>query len=326
MKYRILLFLSFFILSSCLPTKQVQFESVFLPEKMVFEGSGDILICNLSYLPEVDNSSENDIRRLDSEEQEIIDTMINHNIFNGLFTVLMDSPQPKIREASYFEARAKDTTAFLKPLSIESVNVLCEQNDVNYLIVFEYYSFSSSLKWNYSYYDNGYLVTQNVKRKLLWRIYEADKGLIKEDWQSDTLYIERNAESIENATNELPKITDLIRDIFWDAGVEYAKKISPYWDIITRSYYPLYNKSGENISQDLNELLLVSKEENKSKSFMALYNLAVLAEKSGEIKNAIENINKALKIKPNSSYGKYYLSQLKNRDEVLTSLSSLTQE
>jgi tetratricopeptide (TPR) repeat protein len=326
MKYRFLFFLSISILSSCLPTKQVKFESVFLPEYDILEINGDILVCNLSYFPDADRSADNDIGKLSPDEQEIIDTIINHNILNGLFSVFSDSPQEKIREALYFEARTRDTTSFLKPLSLESVNTICAENQVKYLIVFEYYSFSSSLDWFYSYSDLGYVVSQEVKRKLLWRIYKSDTGLLKEDWQSDTIYTERIAESIEYAKSELPQITELLKDLFWEAGVEYAKKISPYWDLITRSYYPLYAKSGADISEDFNSLLIVSKEGSKSRSFMAFYNMAVLAEKSGETKLAIENIKNALDIKPNSAYAKYYLTQILQRDKVISSFISKTQE
>ena len=327
MKHRYLLILLIFISNACLPTRQVQFESVFTPESSLLAGEGDILVCNLSYYPESDKSDGNDLRRLAPEEQEILDTMINHSIFDGLFSVFMDSPKKTLREASYFESRTKDTTGFLQPLSNESVHTLCKQNNVSYLIVFEYYSFATSLSWSYTFSYDGYLATQELRRKLLWRIYDSEKGLINEEIQSDTLYIERSAESVDYATQRLPLITDLIKEVYWDAGAEYAKKVSPYWDVITRNYYAIYNKEGVDISQNAGELIKVASESKKKyRTYMAYYNLAVLDEKSGETGKAKEHIIKALHLRPNSSYAAYYLNQLKQRDKDINTIMTITQE
>ena len=286
-------------LVSCSPTKILSFEILDPAKTDLPDPHGSFLVLNSSYLPENISDRTNLISGLTAEEQIIVDTAINRQIFDGLFSILNDSPIEGLRIANYLELRTSDTTGFLKPLSPVAISDICKENNVDFIISFEYYS----LFENFAYYVNEYEqyeVVLELMRKLLWRIYSRD-GQVKDSYFSkDSLYWNSIGGNLDIVKGSLSNKLEHYREAFWYAGVDYGKRISPSWESVSRSIYDIKQKSDTgriNVSDNKVILESLTTLKNKSKAFYACYNLAVISESEGDIINALKWIDQALDIR-----------------------------
>ena len=119
---------------------------------------------------------------------------------------------------------------------------------------------------------------------------------------------------------------DFIREAFRIAGVEYGKRISPYWENVNRSLYEIREKtvSGHiSVSKDRNKLQILSGIDNRTKAYKACYNMSVLYESEGDINNAQIWINRAMRKKHNI-HARNYNKILQNRQKILEILNKQT--
>ncbi len=313
-KIFILFILAAFV-SSCIPGRYIEIESLQPAESGLSGDAQDILVLNGSYLPGTDTSKTNQLNYLKEREQFIIDTIIINRIFNGLFFVFDQSPNPVLNSTKYVELRVDDTTAFLKPYDLSYINELCDTYGTDHVISFEYYSFNLDKFISY-YTDYEAEKALMMRRKLLWRLYEKDVGLQDEFLMNDTLYWTSQGYDLRSADIGLPEYMDVIKESFWYAGYDYAKRYSPYWESEVRSYFSLYNKRGNDISLEKDELLELFREAGDNKTFRVAYNLALVSEMEDDLDAAIKYIEIALSIKPASEYALYYKRKLEKKQSV----------
>ena len=286
-------------LVSCSPTRIIDFE-ILDPAKIDLPDSqGSFLVLNSSYLPENISDKSNLMSGLTADEQIIVDTAINRQLFDGLFSVLNDSPIKGLRNANYLELRTSDTTGFLNPLSPVAISEICKENNVDFIISFEYYSMFENSGYFVNEY-NQYEVVLELIRKLLWRIYSRDGQLKDSYFSRDSLYWNSIGGNMDIVKSNLSNKLELYREAFWLSGVDYGKRISPSWEPVNRSIYEIKQKSDTgriivSVNKDILESFSSSK--NKSKAFNACYNLAVISESEGDIENALKWIDQALEIK-----------------------------
>jgi len=262
---------------------------------------------------------------LSAREQYIFDTLITANLFNGLFSVLNESPLTNILNCEYQEDRSIDTTNFLNPLAPEYVDEICDSMNSTYLVAMENFSFThrefntQNREFNIQISEIEYAVNLEVCYNILWRIYLNDGEILDEFIDSDTLYWYYGFSS----SYSLPTIPDALRELFFMAGEKYARRVSPYWSTISRPYYQIY-KRGDDVSLDPDELAILKTGRNNSLAFRALYNLAVLSESQDELKEAINVLNEAKKIR-SSAIADFYLKtledRLKSREKLLNQLN-----
>jgi hypothetical protein len=286
------LFLSFLVLLlvvSCSPTSWLKLD-IISPAEFTFPDTGKITILNASYLPSVLKNKSNLITQIPENEQYIFDTLIITNLFNGLFSVLNESPNEYLRNADYEEIRTIDTSNFSGPLANAGVDYLCKSLDTRFLVSFEYYEFnrSESKEVDGEYWQKNL----EIPYKVIWRIYNIDGVLLHQFFDTDTYYWVENYNAYP-----LPELPDALREVFFATGEKFAKRISPYWITISRAYY-LLSKAGNDISLDRDQLLILKDGKRKKQAFKACYNLAILSESEDKLQEAIDWLNKANEIYP----------------------------
>ncbi len=318
--YRLLIFILLtLVLGSCVPSKEISFDRLTPAEFTFPESSESILIFNHAYKPSIDPTGYNIVSKLDDREAFIVDTIIVNSIFNGFFSVADNSVVPALLNTVYYEQRANDTTGFLKPLDKSDISFLCEQFDTDIVVALEYYSMRHFIEYEYveASEDDFFLFSlgevmaiRGVERKVLWRIYHPEQGLLNEKLQSDTLYWSATGRYRSRAEENLTDLVDAIREAFWFAGEEYALSISPQWKRTERLYFDL-NDGREDRSLDTEYLIDQVKYASNLRKFKSLYNLAVIHERRGEPEKAVGFLEAALEIQSNSGVAKLYLKELR---------------
>lgn len=297
-----------FLLGSCIPGKMLTYEALTPAEYTFTPETKGVLVFNSSYIPAVDTSSFNILSRLaDPEEQFIVDTLIINNIFNGFFYIIDQSPVSAFQNVKYAELRSKDTTAFLSPLSNESISYLLREFDADMLISLEYYGMNYNTRnWYSDFADfRAYL---ELNRILLWRIYDST-GLQKEKMIRDTISWLESGATLDEAKNALPRLLDAIREAFWFAGEEFARELSPSWRETERSYY-LLNDGASDRSLDPLYLREIIEDNRGIKSYKAHFNMAIYYEKEGNPSLSLFYMDEALKMRPGAVLPKFYRKQL----------------
>jgi len=254
------------------------------------------------------HEKSNLMSRMRDSEKQIFDTLITANLFNGLFSIINETPVENLRNAEYYESRTRDTTNFLFPLASEEVVGICLDNNSGYVVSMEYYSFNSKSTREISDYA-GWVNNLDVSYKLVWRIYGRDGAVLTEVNDSSTLYWYADSNTEPN-----PELTDAVRDVFFLAGEKFGKKISPFWSVLSRSYYQIYS-FGDDISLDREPLELLTTGKKRITAFKACYNLAVLSESEDKLEEAMNWLEKAEAIKE-SEYVVIYRHKLQKRMEV----------
>ncbi len=305
------------ILSSCVPGKEIVFESLTPAPYTLPANAEKFIILNSSYTPKFDTLDFNVLRKLEKEEQFIIDTLIINNIFDGFFYTADESPLQGLRNSIYVEERSEDTLNFLRPLSNESIRFLLGEFRADAVISLEYYGM------NYRYYfkspqmNNMDLLEHqaylSIDRALVWRIY-TDSGLMKSHTMRDTLYWTAYGYNKDDALESLPDLTAMVKEVFWFAGEEFASQLSPVWEETQRSYFWL---TDQGIDQSLEPSYLreIISEQTGLKAYKAYFNLSIYHERQGEVDEALKYMNKALEIRPGATLAKFYRKKLQEKVE-----------
>lgn len=304
---RILPIIILFSLVSCTPTSYLKLD-ILNPAQYTFSDTGKITFLNTAYLPSAMHVRQNLISVVPAKEKLILDTLIMTNLLNGFFSVLNESPVENLRNADYEEIRTNDTTNFLLPLASRSVSQICTLHKSRYLIALEYYGFNrrDSSSFSGECWD-AWESTLEVSDQVLWRIYSSDGELLDQIADLDTMYWNSNA----CTDYKIPELTDAMRELFFHAGEKYAKRISPYWSIVSRSYFLIYH-SGNDISLDRDQLQVLKSGKRNNLAFKACCNLAVLSESEDKQEEAIAWLKEAIAIKP-SDFANAYINRIELR-------------
>ncbi len=294
--------------SSCSPTNWLRVD-VIVPAEYTFPDTGKIVVLNTSYLPEVMYGKASMMADMTSAEKLIFDTLITTNLFNGFFSVLNESPNENLRNSEYIELRESDTINFLHPKEAKKIEDLCTSLDAKYIIAMEYYGFKSKRVQDVSEWS-GWEINLDVSFLATWRIYNNKGEILDQVIETDTLYWYSNYDYYD----PVPELPDAVREAFFIAGENYAKRISPFWRNIARSYYQIYS-FGNDISLDRGQLLELKTGGNRNQAFKACYNLAVVSESEDKLQEAIAWLKEAKTIKE-SEYTDFYMDKLQKRMEI----------
>ncbi len=306
---------SVFTMFSCIPSRVLTIEKLDPAEMNIPAGLNSVLVLNASFYPSADTMAFNYAAKLKSNEQYIVDTLVNNSVFNGLFSILDSSPATYLNNASYYEARGEDREEILKPLSSESIYYLCDSFNVDGIIALEYWAFNPDIESNF-YSDGDFFGTRaslSLNRYLLWRVYDREEGLVNEKFLHDTLTWYGYGTFSKDARDDLPELADALREAFWYAGYGFGKSISPSWEEENRSYFEIRNKKGEDISLNSGELKALASEGKKNKAYKASYNLAVFYEQNDDLEEAMTWINRAVYLRPEAEIALYYKHRLEKR-------------
>jgi len=276
-----------------------------------------VVVLNNSTYPEADSLYPDLPERLTENELFIIDTIVIRNTFNGLFSVLDDSPISALREAEYLEIRNTEQTGLPQPLSRAAVIDLLDETGSDLLVSLENYDFVLKYYNDYVYLPEVHSYLE-FNRKNLWRIYGKEGELLDTYLLNDTVFWSSAGYSKLDAESGLPGVTDAIRSAYYYAGEEYGKRISPSWQEASRVHYKfskrgIFPGAGIDNSFDETYLLELSNSKKRNKAYKACINLALLSEKNDRLKEALYWLDLAEVKKPSTRLVKLYKNIIRER-------------
>ncbi|RUT79899.1 DUF6340 family protein [Ancylomarina longa] len=188
------------------------------------------------------------------------------------------------------------------PLKWEVVDSICEKTGSDILIsledlqIFNRYSVVSG--------ETSYGIT-DINYFAVWRIYDPlYEKYIDERAIVDSLYTDVESYSYRTIVEELlPKRNDIMRDVSYDIGNNYAKLLSPEWINMSREYFvagdkrfavaEYYMEVGD-WDKSIDVYKQVTNESDPKIAARACYNLAIAYEQKDDYKVAEEWLAKSI--------------------------------
>jgi hypothetical protein len=235
------------------------------------------------------------------QELNLLDTIVNYRIFNGITDGLNDSPLFALESISVIQDRRYDTSNFLSPLSPLQLDMVEKARSADALVSLEYYMLGVERDLRVT--DIDFTSLLKVSTRTFWRIYDLDAdSLVDEHMLKDTVIWQEFGNSPEEAGEKLPILIDALREAFYHAGESYARRISPSWFDAERYFFWTGNQELKSAAQkaetdEWEDAAVIWRRlayENKGKSSArACYNLALFNEMNDRIEQALEWANKS---------------------------------
>ena len=138
---------------------------------------------------------------------------------------------------------------FPELLSWEQVSELCNKYDVDAILSFENFNFDFSVsketRLNTTEYakEGDLIIPRNeviatARTALGFRIYYPAEKIIADEYRfSHNRSWEKSGNTPEEAMKALISKNEAIKNVSYNSGVMYAQRITPAWNIISRTYY-----------------------------------------------------------------------------------------
>ncbi len=145
---------------------------------------------------------------------------------NGLIDMLQNSGRFGIVRTELIIPKNSKANEFPAPLSWDEVNKYCSEYKVDAIICLELF-------------DSDYIIPTGMTFvKVGFRFYDPGQELIiDQDQFRHEMVIGGQVNSVAGAINRMVDKTNAIRDVSYDAGYIYGKRIAPTWYTIVRQYY-----------------------------------------------------------------------------------------
>jgi len=254
------------------------------------------------------------------------DSLLSANYFAGLLQKLHTSPSFAIVSDTPMIVLKTQANRYLGIDTATILQIVVDTQSVDAAIILENYQvlYNEPVEIHFSA-EYGYYGTLTVENSSLWKIYDLkNKKFIDDYLQKDTLFWDASGNSEQEVIDQMPQLhTAAIQSCYY-AGMKYAERIAPLWDVERRMLLVPNNwdfyKAVEYVQQNqwLNAIEIWRKHaygKNKRLAAMACYNMAVASEVFDNIDAALDWAAKSYLIK-NKKYAEDYIHLLEKRKEV----------
>jgi len=218
--------------------------------------------------------------------------------------------------------KTTDTIRHYELLNWETVDSLCQASQSDVLVVLEDIQ---AFNKHEIVQDEIYWAFTEVDYYGKWRIYDPLYQKIYDDrFIVDSLFMESSNWSFDKLVSEkLPRREQMLNDAAYELGRNYVDLISPRWIDVSRKYFvsgdkrlsaALYYMNREEFDNAINIWKSMIGEDNLKLAGRAAYNLAVVHEMKGDLKNAQGWIRKAI----------YLYKKMKNRPDEYKEVEAYT--
>ncbi|HLP10371.1 MAG TPA: DUF6340 family protein [Flavobacteriales bacterium] len=218
------------------------------------------------------------------------------------------------------------------PLSWKTVDSLCAANNADMLVVLEYFDSNAGISrsiTNPGVPPVNSANTNNVSIKTVWRTYKASTRTIIDDFTGNSNAGYNNWRSPYFIQNRSERYNNTMSGGYW-AGIDYGFRISEQWVLEGRRYFKGGNGTLRYASKlarfgQWDEANAIWEEQAKSMSpkvrARALHNMAVYAERKGDLNTALTHARTSFGIKGYHDTGILLNSverQLRDKGKLLT--------
>ena len=215
-----------------------------------------------------------------------------------------------------------DTIRHFTPLSWETVDSICQTSQSDVLVVLE--DIKAFNKHDIVEGDAYWAFTE-VNYYGRWRIYDPlYKKFYDERLLVDSLFMETSDASFNKLVSEkLPDREQMLNDAAYELGRTYVDLISPRWVDVSRKYFvsgnkrlsaALYYMNKNEFDKAISLWESLTREKDLKLAGRAAYNLAVVHEMKGDLKNAMGWIRKSI----------YLYKSMKNRPDEYKEIEAYT--
>jgi len=237
----------------------------------------------------------------------------------GLTSALTRTPRFTVVTTGIEMAGSKAGVNLPTPLDWSEVERICGQYSADAIATIESFDSDNAIntrrteekkkdKNGKPYTEVRYNALQRTSVRMGWRLYDPKTRTIIDEFVTDD-YLERSASgrSERDAVSSLPAQVSVTRDVAYNVGLEYGARIAPTYVQVHRQYYGKAKGYKDQMSQAVryarnhswDRAAAIWKDiearggENRKARGRAAFNMAVAAEKSGNLEVALEWANKA---------------------------------
>lgn len=259
----------------------------------------------------------------------------------GLTSALTRTPRFTVVSTGIEMTGSKAGVNLPTPMDWTEVERICSQYGANAVAAIESFDSDNAVntrrveekkkdKNGKVYTDIRYDALQRTGVRIGWRLYDPKNRIVIDEFVTDD-YLERSSSgnTERDAVGRLPSQVSVTRDVAWNVGLEYGARIAPTYVQVSRQYYKKAKGFKEGMQQaaryargnsweramEIWKSIEAKAGENRKAAGRAAYNMAVAAEKSGNLDIALEWAKKAWNDYGNKKARQYiYLIQQRQDD------------
>jgi hypothetical protein len=237
----------------------------------------------------------------------------------NLTNTLTRTPTLQVKGTGLEYTGSKNGKQMPPPLNWSEVESICKRYGADAVVALESFDSSSDLSYSQSSYKSKqkdgteiikytHTARRNLRVYMGWRVYDlklrvvVDENTVSE-YDEDTA----TGDTQDRARTNLRSQLSAMRDLAAKAGSKYGQRIAPVWVNVSRTYYNTAKGSDQSAMEQAHRLtqagkwdeaaeiwndLLSSARDPKTKG-KAAHNIAIAAERNGNLKTAEDWASKA---------------------------------
>lgn len=341
MKKVLLVLLGWVMLAGCQSIDYLSIDYL-LPAEMSFPNE----LKRVAIVNNVVEGTPTRLPKLFTDKHDVNDRMQYHKTqyLSGNSKLATESLAQALADGNYFDMviicdsalRADDKEARRQSLTLNEVNELTQQLDVDFLIALENLELRAESNAAPDYYTGLFVASTDVKVSPTVRVYLPQLTPRSHINKTDSIFWQGFGDDISESVHELPNNQTIVNEASHYAGEFIAKTFIPYWESATRYYFnngSVAMRDGAYFVKEdkWNEAIKLwqqafDESKNSKKKMYASYNIALGYEMLEDIEQAIEWATKAQQYALQANQGEIaqlasiYLQQLNTRKQSYASL------
>ena len=241
-----------------------------------------------------------------------------NNALQGLTNALTKTPRFSVKSTAVELTGSRTGAQMMPPLPWEEIDAICQRYDAQAVADIESYDsdirtvFSSRTtkvkgKDSTMVEKTTFTVRRTLRVDVGWRLYDPKtRVVLDETLLSDLAEDQGFGDTQQAASNNLENAYSITRRLSTQVGDKYGRRIAPIWTMVSRTYYNTAKDSGREPMENADRYAKAGDWEAAAKVWRKLteardqktagraaHNLALAAERSGNLPAALEWARKA---------------------------------
>lgn len=296
-------------------------------------------------IPSNENAVLNTVHKINSLDYADLNKEGSKEAIKGLQDAFIETNKFDVIKILDLQLKSPGAGIFTSPLAWVEVEKICQQNNLDALIILEMYDTDVKVAPITAPKDlsNPLEVIASVQQQVNimtsvrtgWRMYEPKSKLILDEYSTgDNLTYSGAGNNLLNTVEAMVARKEAVKKLSNQLGYLYVNRILPYWINVTRDYYvkgssnfKIAKRKAQTGNWDQAGKLWEKETKNSSSKIAgrAHYNMAIISEINGNTDTAIEWAQKAYE-DYNNKLALRYVNILKYRKQQNMRLSAQQQQ
>lgn len=240
------------------------------------------------------------------------------NAVQGLISALARTPRFTVKSTALELTGSRTGAQMMPPLDWKEIQDICRRYDAQAVAAIESYdtdmntifsSRQSQVKGKDSTVTvrTTFTATRNLRVHVGWRLYDPKNQVVLDETVISDANEDRGfGDTQQAATNNLESAYNITRTLSTQIGQKYGRRIAPVWTVVPRVYYTTAKDAGKEPMEkadlyvkagDWEEAAAIwrtlTEKKDQATAGRAAHNLALAAERNGNLPAALEWARKA---------------------------------